>query len=200
MILKYGNAGGSIEISDAPKITFSGKWKTWAPEFYGGVLYWEAWFFTSGTLTFDQTYTVDAWGIGGGGGSKGYVAGGGGGQTNMVTGLELSGAVAVTIGAGAQSSDAKGGATALGSYLTCAGGALGPSGGQSSERYRFSDPDKVTEAGDSPNSSGAGWLPLQSASMYNGGTTLYPGGQGFGGGGADDLCGHPGALVVRILA
>lgn len=99
-------------------------------EFYDGEPYWEAWFFSSGTLTLSQGYTIDAWGLGGGGAnyrSDGSLAGAG--MPAMALGCTVpAGSVAVTIGAGADAHDgrkygaAKGGNTSFGSYLTAQGG------------------------------------------------------------------------------
>ena len=83
----------------------------------------------------EGSLTADAWGIGGGGGCN-MAQGGGSGYTNMAQNLALSGSIAVTIGAGGAHRSA-GGATTLGSLLTCAGGggspnyANGGSGGSS---------------------------------------------------------------------
>lgn len=56
-----------MDVLDAPKITFDGSWLPWHIDFYDSVPYWEAWFFSSGTLTLSQDYVIDAWGLGGGG-------------------------------------------------------------------------------------------------------------------------------------
>lgn len=214
MILKLGGgSGGTIEISDAPKITFSGTWIKWHLEFYGDVLYWEAWFLSSGTLTVEDgySYTADAWGIGGGGATKWSTAastnyGGTGGDAAKASGIELSGDVAVTIGAGASYSSSSvqaGGTTKLGSALSCSGGSApsSSSASGSSGRYRFMDADHADEKGaDRTNTinsakekSAGGWLPLKRGS---GGCE----GDGFGGSGG--VFGHAGqgALVVRIPA
>ena len=117
-----------VDVNDAPKITFSGKWQKWFVEFYDGVPYWEAWFFSSGTLSITGSYKADAWGIGGGGAYFNDFCGGSG-HTNMANGVTLSGDIAVTIGAcgyyNGTYSQRKGGSTMLGSLLTCTGGGNG---------------------------------------------------------------------------
>lgn len=119
-----GAQGGGIDASAAPAATYSGKWSGWHVEDYDGAAYWEAVFYTSGTLTVTGTIQADAWGIGGGGGCN-MAQGGGSGYTNMALGLSLSGAIAVTIGEGG-AHRAAGGSTSLGSLLTCAGGGGSP--------------------------------------------------------------------------
>ena len=63
-----GAQGGGIDASAAPAAAYSGKWSGWHVEDYDGAAYWEAVFYTSGTLTVTGTIQADAWGIGGGGG------------------------------------------------------------------------------------------------------------------------------------
>ena len=161
MLIKQGGAGGgSADIADAPKITFDGKWLPWHVDFYDGTPYWEAWFLTSGTLTVEGSYTADAWGIGGGGtprwsSSSGMTLAGLAGIPGMALGVALSGAMAVTIGAGGDRSSTgsskPGGSTQLGSVLTC-NGSTGTWGGygpptDAHKRYRFEDPEKAGEGG-----------------------------------------------------
>ena len=83
-----GAQGGGIDASAAPAATYSGKWSGWHVEDYDGAAYWEAVFYTSGTLTVTGTIQADAWGIGGGGGCN-MAQGGGSGYTNMALGLSL---------------------------------------------------------------------------------------------------------------
>lgn len=119
-----------MDVLDAPKITFDGSWLPWRIEFYGGTPYWEAWFLTSGTLTLSQGYTIDAWGLGGGGATaRSDNSPGGAGVPAMALGCAVpAGSVAVTIGAGAEAMDAhdygseRGGNTSFGGYLTAQGG------------------------------------------------------------------------------
>ena len=231
MLLKLGGgAGGSIEISDAPKITFDGRWLGWHLEFYDGILYWECWIFSSGTLTINKSYTADAWGIGGGG-FQFNDFGGGSGYTNTATGLELSGSIAITIGAGGYypASDGliymrKGGATKLGNLLSCAGGGTGggseasaaPGGSNGSSTAggagingipgagvpmcRFGDPDKTEEAGHNTTAKGGNGWLNIKSDDRNG--------EGYGGGyGAEssyyvgnEAHANAGALVIRIPA
>lgn len=121
-----------VDPADAPKIEYDGKWSGWTLELYDGVLYWEALFSTSGALmNYGVEYTCDAWGIGGGGASGRYSMssitynGGGSGYTNMVESVTIPiGTTAVTIGAGATTSGASGGATTF-LTLTCSGGGGG---------------------------------------------------------------------------
>ena len=65
-----GAQGGGIDASAAPAATYSGKWSGWHVEDYDGAAYWEAVFYTSGTLTVPWTIQADAWGTGGGGGGN----------------------------------------------------------------------------------------------------------------------------------
>ena len=224
MIIKSGVSGAGIEISDMPKITYSGDWMPWRPEFYGGVLFWEAWLLSSGTLTIEggYSYTGDAWGIGGGGQAH-WSSGGGSladapaGVPNMRTGLTFSGALGVTIGAGGLNhgdNNRAGGDTVLADLLTCAGGANPDNGSVSDtyKRYRFEDPDKSSEAGRSvtANDDGStftaqgGWLKIKRTilSSYSGNYSraVTAQGEGFGGGGCYHGWSAPGALVIRILA
>lgn len=178
----------------------------WRPEFYGGELYWEAWFFSSGTLTVEsgKSYIADAWGIGGGSSTPGaYSTGSAGGSTGMAEGITLSGSVAISIGAGANEGDTDGGTTKLGTLLTCKGGEYvygDNTGSQAAVRYRFGDADKSGEAG-APYTSygsinGGGWLHFQG--VWDSGGTISYSGCGYGAGGGYELPGHAGALVVRI--
>lgn len=114
-----GAQGGGIDASAAPAATYSGKWSGWHVEDYDGAAYWEAVFYTSGTLTVTGTIQADAWGIGGGGGCN-MAQGGGSGYTNMALGLSLSGAIAVTIGEGG-AHRAAGGSTSPGVALDLRG-------------------------------------------------------------------------------
>lgn len=217
-----------LDFMNPPKTDFNGKWQKWFIEFYNGEPYWEAWFFTSGVLIVNGTYTADAWGIGGGGFEyNGY--GGGSGYTNMIEGVELSGNVAVTIGAGgyypnsgATSSMRKGGTTSLGDLLSCtgggtttgtpsttgAGGSLGSDtagsagiNGTPGDGYpmcRFRDLDKVGEAGCNTKSKGGNGWQHVDHSDLDG--------EGYGAGygskssyyAGDSVHAAAGALVIRI--
>ena len=200
MLIKQGGAGGGVDASGKPNITFDGKWSGWHVEFYGGVAYWEALFQTSGTLSVRGQYTADAWGIGGGGasgqyyrGGYTYTTGGGSGYTNMTTGLSLTGSMAVTIGAGAttqrtlgntEREGGKGGTTSFMS-LSCAGG----NGGRG---------DSVSGGAGGSNGSGSGnggsngspgdgkimskfWSAEHNTEYGAGGTSAYNTGGGGGG-------------------
>ena len=210
MLIKQGGAGGgSVDIADAPKITFDGKWLPWHIEFYGGEAYWEAWFLSSGTLTVEGSYTSDAWGIGGGG-TPDWGSGGGStvagtaGIPAMALGVMLTGKLAVTIGAGGSNGDYDpqgGGATMLGSALTCPGAPEPESMSIPSDhykRYRFEDPDKAAEVGaNRTNGDGraqGGWLSINRAVGGDDGAQ----GDGFGAGGGYHGYAAPGALVIRI--
>lgn len=215
MLIKQGGAGsgGSVDIADAPKITFDGKWLGWHVELYDGRPYWEAWFLTSGTLTVEGSYTADAWGIGGGGVPR-WSSGGGmttaglAGIPAQALGVTLSGSMAVTIGAGGDrsgSGDGKpGGSTQLGSALTCSGspgtwGGYGPPT-DNYKRYRFEDPDKAGEGGSYQQDSDGhqaqdGWLAIN-RTMPSRDDGVQ--GAGFGAGGGYYGYAAPGALVIRI--
>lgn len=209
MILKLGGgSGGTIEISDAPKITYSGKWLHWHLEFYDGVLYWEAWFLSSGTLTVEDgyAYTADAWGIGGGGSGYWSYSGSRGsgcaGYPNMIAGTTISGAMAVTIGAGATAATYAdvnvGGSTKLGNLLTCTGGDYSGSG--TYKRYRFGADDKAHEAaGSTAWDDMNGWLYLASNKSV-GNNESADTGFGIGAGTSTYGLAKAGALVVRIPA
>lgn len=215
MIIKSSKTGSSMSLSDAPKISFDGKWLKWHLEFYDGVAYWEAWFLSSGTLTVTGSYKADLWGIGGGA-STYWASGGGtvmgckGGSVARTQGETITGNIAVTIGAGAQNSGINaGGDTKFGTVFTCAGGASG-SGNDSNtgdpNRYRFMDPDKIGEKGADISSSSSdgtykaagGWLPIVEGIGNTERTALA--GQGFGAGGGYYGYAKSGALVMRILA
>ena len=122
--------GGGVDVLDAPKITFDGSWLPWHIDFYDSVPYWEAWFFSSGTLTLSQDYVIDAWGLGGGGATaRADTSPGGAGVPAMALDCAVpAGSVAVTIGAGARNTDGsswgsnRGGNTSFGGYLTAQGG------------------------------------------------------------------------------
>lgn len=224
MIVMSKQSGAQIEIDDAPKITYTGTWMPWRPEFYGGVLYWEAWFLSSGTLkvTSGYSYTGDAWGIGGGAGadwstSAGSLGNRSAGIPNMRTGITFTGDMSVTVGNGGvpseSSGEPSGGDTKLSDQLICAG-ASGDSRtvSDSYKRYRFEDPDKAGEKGNNhtANDDGTtytaqgGWLPIR-RSQFNSYSGIYSVvitamGDGFGGAGCSYGWSAPGALVIRIPA
>ena len=208
-----GGADGGIDYNAKPQIAFDGKWSNWYIEFYGGVPYWEAQFYSSGTLSVTGSYTADAHGIGGGGGSYNYNNPNAGdrGATSIQFNLTLTQSVAVTIGAGAVAATGNnGGTTKLGSVLSCAGGtALAglnrPSTSRGDELRRFGDYDHSTDigadgsSGKTDNFNGAGgmmhWRDMPQS------------GEGYGaGGGVADLSnynryyfgGHFGIIIIRI--
>ena len=189
-----------MDVLDAPKITFDGKWLPWHVDFYDSVPYWEAWFFSSGTLTVEGSYTADAWGIGGGAGgrwgtSSHSSATGSAGTPNTQLGILLSGSVAVTIGAGGNSRGSNppnaGGDTKLSDVLTCEGGR---DSSTAYPRYRFGSADKAGEAGGSSRSDG--WLPLTVNKSLTSDTATE--GAGIGAGAGAFGLAHSGALVIRI--
>ena len=205
--------GGGIDYNTKPQITFDGKWSNWYIEFYAGVPYWEAQFYSSGTLSVTGSYTADAHGIGGGGGSYNYENPNAGdrGATSIKLNLTLTKSVAVTIGAGAAAATGgNGGTTKLGSVLSCAGGAglagiNRPSSSRGDELRRFGDHDHSTDIGDdgssgrTDNFNGAGGM------MHWKDVPQSGEGYGAGGGVADlsnynryHLGGHSGALFIRI--
>lgn len=210
---------GGVEVADAPRITFDGEWMGSRPEFYGDELYWEAWFLSSGTLMVEESYTADAWGIGGGGqtnwsSGSGSISTGTAGIQNSAIGITLSGAVAVTIGAGGLNQEAhKGGDTALGALLICAG-RVEPDGispiTDAYKRYRFGAEDKAGEAGNSVSAldgktnlyAQGGWTKFRRTvtTRYTGSYNYAVGaqGDGFGGGGGYYGWAAPGALVIHI--
>ena len=195
--------GASIDYNSRPQIDFDGKWIKPFVEFYDGEPYWEAWFFSSGTLTVNGTYTADAWGMGGGAGGVSGASStvfAGRGDAGMALGVSLSGSLAVTIGAGGNAArwNTSGGASSLGSLLNIPGG--GPNREAYGEPYRFSDPAKQSEAGN--DGTGArhgrgGWQFWGEKYIHN------ESGDGYGAGGgaltsSEAAQGHPGALVIRI--
>ena len=208
-----GAQGGGIDASAAPAATYSGKWSGWHVEDYDGAAYWEAVFYTSGTLTVTGTIQADAWGIGGGGtprwsSSSGMTLAGLAGIPGMALGVALSGAMAVTIGAGGDRSSTgsskPGGSTQLGSVLTC-NGSTGTWGGygpptDAHKRYRFEDPEKAGEGGSYQQDSKGhyaqdGWLAInRTMPAHDDGVQ----GAGFGAGGGYYGYAAPGALVIRI--
>ena len=210
MLLKLGGgAGGSIEISNAPKISFNGRWLGWHLEFYSGILYWECWIFSSGVLTLQEAYTLDAWGIGGGGAltrSDKNNGRGAAGTPNMAETLACeAGTIAVTIGAGGKATSSSGtyggvngGATSLGTLLNCAGGNYSM-GSQidAAKRNRFYDQTKDEHGRN--GKSGNGWLDF--APSTNSGYVEEPG-HGLGAGAltveTDGARGAQGVLVIRI--
>ena len=99
MLVKMGGgADGGIDYNAKPQITFNGKWSNWYIEFYGGVPYWEALLTSSGTLSVTGNYTADVCGVGGGAGINNKRPGNGAFAQKL--GIDLSGSIAVTIGAG----------------------------------------------------------------------------------------------------
>lgn len=204
--------GASIDYNSRPQIDFDGKWIKWFVEFYDGEPYWEAWFFSSGTLTVTGTYTADAWGIGGGACLVGSGADNltGRGNTATVLGVTLSSTAYVDIGIGARTWNTGGGDTKLGEWLTATGGVVGLAG--NGLPYRFGDPDKANEAGANGTSgamtrAGGGFLALGAGGWlyWRAGETSAPtyNGEGYGAsagtnGSSVSACAHDGALVIRI--
>lgn len=204
MIFKQGSTNGiGVDTASAPSAVFDGKWIPWHIEIYNGLPYWEAWFLSSGTLSVTGKFDAQAWGIGGGGfpnrtEQNGYNPLGGRGSTSVVS-VTLEGDVAVTIGEGAKNGASPGGNTMIGNTVVGAGGQPATPG--TGAPYRFADPDKAGEAGEtqSNNSFGygeGGWLHWDgSESHYNG--------RGYGAAGgignASGYCAaHEGALVIRV--
>lgn len=183
--------GASIDYNSRPQIDFDGKWIKWFVEFYDGEPYWEAQFFSSGTLTVTGTYTADAWGIGGGGiwsSGDGVTAGG---SCAMQEGIAVQGRMAVTVGAGGRSAD--GGNT---SFAGLTAGAGRPEVARTGTPYRFASPDKSNEAGANgqENKAQGGWLWWRNESNssgygYGAAGVNYYGNRGYG---------QSGALVIRI--
>lgn len=220
MIIKSGVSGGQLEITDAPQITFSGKWLPWHIEFYGDTPYWEAWFFSSGTLTAKKDYTVDVWGIGGGSsGPRSALGNSAGGRVGQSLGVSVAqGTVSVTIGAGGDinadySADRKGRATKFAGTTIAEGAQATDTPSSADKRYRFGHSSKSDEAGTAASSKygtdttythGAGWLPfsLPEAAVVDA-ENSFPGlkaSQGFGAAGTLNSSGMSGALVIRIPA
>lgn len=211
-----GTASAGIDYNSKPQITFDGKWSGWYIEYYGGVPYWEAQFFSSGTLSVSGSYTADAHGIGGGGcansgGSAAY--GGDRGATRIATGITLTGTMAVSIGAGAFYTLADGGTTTLAALLSCAGGKTNagrdgmPSATRGDKCYRFGDAGHIEEQGadgtGAPYTSGngaGGWMRWRGMTQCGegygaGGGIAYPGSYQY-----YFLAGHSGLIVIRIAA
>lgn len=205
--------GGTIDYSSRPRIDFNGKWIKWFVEFYDGDVYWEAQFFSSGTLTVTGAYTADAWGIGGGGSLMGTGADSitGRGNVAMALGVALSGSIPIAIGKGGDHQGGEGGDTSLGSLLTAKGGRYGETA--IGLPYRFGDADKANEAG-ANGTSGAttrapgGFLALGDGGWlyWRTGDTRYLtyDGEGYGASGGTNGSsysgsGHDGALVIRIM-
>lgn len=205
--------GGGIDYNSKPQINFDGKWSGWYIEYYDGVPYWEAQFFSSGTLNVSGNYTADAHGIGGGGCSYdgSGASGGDRGATQIVTGITLNGEMAISIGAGAFYTLANGGTTMLANLLSCAGGKTNarrgglPSATRGDKCYRFGDAGHSAEQGadgaEGPYASSVGaggWMHwramIQSGEGYGaGGGIAYPGSSQY-----YDLAGHSGLIVIRI--
>lgn len=198
-IVGTGSAGG-LDPSNKPRITYSGKWSGWHIEFYAGTPYWEAVFYTSGTLDIAKPYTADLWGVGGG--SFDYSGVMGRASAAKVPNVQLAiGQQAVTIGAGAtKNTRGSGGDTTVDGVFTAQGGKMNASG--RGNMYRFDDNDKINEAGvDGANNGYAygegGWLHWRCGFDVGDGEGYGAGGD-YGGYGGALVSGHPGALVIRI--
>lgn len=204
MIFKQGGANGiGVDTASTPAAVFDGKWIPWHIEIYNGLPYWEAWFLSSGTLSVTGKFDAQAWGIGGGGfpnptAQNGYNPLGGRGSASVVS-VTLEGDVAVTIGEGAKNGASPGGNTMIGDTVVGAGGQPATPG--TGAPYRFADPEKAGEAGEtqSNNSFGygeGGWLHWD-------GSEFHYNGRGYGAAGgtgnASGYCAaHDGAMAIRI--
>jgi hypothetical protein len=211
VIFKRGGSHGvGVDTGAAPDITYDGKWSGWYIETYGGLPYWEAVFYTSGVLTVTGEYNSEWWGIGGGAFSYGDPAIAGRGSSSIIKKI-ISGTHTVTIGAGASDIyGAPGGNTMLDSASIGAGGVLGAPGG--GFPYRFGDPDKAGEEGESGEkyAQGTSWTyGYGEGGWLHWGINFHMsdhGGRGYGAGGALRLKdgallgGHVGAAVCRIPA
>ena len=214
------SSGGGVSADDKPQITYTGKWSGWHIEFYDGKAYWEAIFYTSGTLRSSDNCNVDFWGIGGG--PFDYSGVMNGGSTNTLLNFALSATLyAITVGAGAtKNARGNGGDTMFATAGGGSGSGSGSSSGSSSSsaiftakggimnvsgtgaRYRFGDPDKANEAGADGASNGyahgtGGWLHWR-CGFDNGDGEGYGAGGDYGGYGNALVNAHPGALVIRI--
>ena len=198
-IVGTGSAGG-LDSSNKPKITYSGKWSGWYIEFYAGKPYWEAIFYTSGTLDILKPYTADLWGVGGG--PFDYSGVMSRASAAKVPSVQFAiGQQAVTIGAGAtKNTRGSGGDTTVGSVFTAQGGKMNASG--SGNMYRFDDNDKINEAGSDGAPNGyahgeGGWLHWR-CGVDSGDGEGYGAGGDYGGYGNALVNAHPGVLVIRI--
>ena len=193
-------SSGVLDPANKPKITYSGKWSGWYIEFYGGTPYWEAVFYTSGTLDIIKPYTADLWGVGGGPFDYSGVMCRASSAKQL--GVQFAiGQQTVTIGAGAtKNARGNGGNTTVGNGFTANGGAMNVS--NTSKMYRFEDNDKINEAGSDGTSNGyahgeGGWLHWR-CGYDNGDGEGYGAGGDYGGYGNALVNAHPGVLVIRI--
>lgn len=208
-----GTASSGIDYSTKPKITFDGKWSGWYVEFYSGVPYWEAVFYSSGTLSVTGSYTADAHGIGGGGSTYSSPSTGGDrGATAIQRNIALSGNLAITIGAGVGAmAYGTGGTTSLGSLLSCAGGRSAAGGGSRPSASRGDVLRRFDDAGHASDIGADGTSAPYGAAIGTGGMMRWRGmpqcGEGYGAGGGIAypnnyqyyyLAGHPGVLIIRI--
>ena len=191
---------GGASADAKPSVTYTGKWTGWHIEFYGGTPYWEAVFYTSGTLDIIKPYTADLWGVGGG--PFDYSGVMCRASSAKVLGVQFAvGQQAVTIGAGAtKNARGNGGNTTVGGVFTANGGVMNVS--STSKMYRFEDEDKAGEAGADGASNGyahgeGGWLHWR-CGVDNGDGEGYGAGGDYGGYGNALVNAHPGALVIRI--
>jgi hypothetical protein len=165
-------------------------------QFYSDGTYWYHLFTTSGTFTANQTLSCDYLVIAGGGGGGGGGVGGGGGAGGYRSGssLSLSGAIAVTVGAGGSSPSTlaagfKGSNSVLSSISATGGGGGGSNGGTGAT------------AGGSGGGSGESSLPgagneggYSPVEGYAGGNdSNSPGAYGSGGGGGSAAVGGNGS-------
>lgn len=204
MIFKQGSTNGiGVDTASAPSAVFDGKWILWHIEIYNGLPYWEAWFFSSGTLSVTGKFDAQAWGIGGGAYPSPTAQNGnnplaGRGSASIVS-VTLEGDVAITIGQGGESGNPVGGNTMLGDTVVGAGGQPATPG--TGAPYRFADPDKSNEAGEPAGNNSFGYG--EGGWLHWDGSVYHYNGRGYGGGGgtgnASGYCAaHEGALVIRV--
>lgn len=199
MIIRTNAAAGGVSATNAPQITYDGNWSHWYVSPFGDKAYWEAVFYSSGTLTVANSYTADLWGIGGGS----FLFSGtlGAGSSTTVLGAILTGEIAITVGTGASRTNrGSGNATSIGDLLTAAGGASDIRA--SGERYPFGDTSRSFEAGTDGTDNGtaygqAGWG-FWRCGTDNGDGTGYGAGGDYGGQYGACVNGHDGAAVIRI--
>ncbi len=210
-----GTASGGIDYNAKPQITFDGKWSGWYIEFYGGVPYWEAQFFSSGTLSVSGSYVGDAHGIGGGGSAYNPSSSSGGdrGATAIQRNITLSGSLAITIGAGVGArAYSTGGTTSLGNLLSCTGGRSAAGSGTRPSASRGDVLRRFDDAGHAADAGSDGTSAAYSSGVGTGGMMHWRGmpqcGEGYGAGGGvaypDNyqyyfLAGHSGVLIIRVL-
>ena len=197
--------GASIDYNSRPQIDFDGKWVQWFIEFYDGQPYWEAWFLSSGTMTVDGTYTADLWAIGGGAVDSDGINKRG--SAALALDVQLSGTLAVTIGAGASNyNDKVGGDTSLSGKITARGGDNDVV--SDGKPYRFFAEEKASEAGENATGNEKNTRGYGAGGWMNWASNKKLEGEGYGAGGGVAMTSstyvyrnaHFGALTVRIKA